>query len=80
VIAPVLPQECVPAILKLLLTACVLMLVAQLSLMLPLLLLLLLLLLPQVAGSARGVSAFQMDIKVEGITLDIMRQVRTGYQ
>jgi hypothetical protein len=39
------------------------------------LLLLLLLLLLQVAGSARGVSAFQMDIKVEGITLDIMRQV-----
>jgi hypothetical protein len=33
-------------------------------------------LLLQVAGSARGVSAFQMDIKVEGITLDIMRQVR----
>ncbi|KAF6256365.1 putative polyribonucleotide nucleotidyltransferase [Scenedesmus sp. NREL 46B-D3] len=28
----------------------------------------------KVAGSARGVSAFQMDIKVEGITLDIMRQ------
>lgn len=29
----------------------------------------------QVAGSAQGISAFQMDIKVEGITLDIMRQV-----
>lgn len=37
---------------------------------------LLLLLLYQVAGSASGVSAFQMDIKVEGITLDIMKQVR----
>jgi hypothetical protein len=30
----------------------------------------------QVAGGASGISAFQMDIKVEGITLDIMRQVR----
>jgi hypothetical protein len=30
----------------------------------------------QVAGSAAGISAFQMDIKVEGITLDIMKQVR----
>lgn len=29
----------------------------------------------QVAGSASGISAFQMDIKVEGITLDIMKQV-----
>eukprot|EP00878_Enallax_costatus_P014423 GHUV01015084.1.p1 GENE.GHUV01015084.1~~GHUV01015084.1.p1 ORF type:complete len:329 (+),score=44.72 GHUV01015084.1:908-1894(+) len=28
----------------------------------------------KVAGSARGISAFQMDIKVEGITLDIMKQ------
>jgi hypothetical protein len=55
---------------------CVLMLADLLPLMLLLLLLhLLLLLLLQVAGSARGVSAFQMDIKVEGITLDIMRQV-----
>lgn len=31
--------------------------------------------LPQVAGSASGISAFQMDIKVEGITLDIMKKV-----
>lgn len=30
----------------------------------------------QVAGSAEGISAFQMDIKVEGITIDIMKQVR----
>jgi hypothetical protein len=29
----------------------------------------------QVAGSASGISAFQMDIKVEGITLDIMKKV-----
>jgi hypothetical protein len=46
--------------------------------MMLLLLLLLLLLLRQVAGSASGVSAFQMDIKVEGITLDIMKQVCLG--
>jgi hypothetical protein len=32
--------------------------------------------LPQVAGSAAGISAFQMDIKVEGITLDIMKKVQ----
>lgn len=42
-------------------------------------LLLLLLCSVQVAGGARGITAFQMDIKVEGITLDIMRQVTSQH-
>lgn len=32
----------------------------------------------QVAGDGEGITAFQMDIKVEGITLDIMRAALTA--